>query len=76
MAALFNNIYTVDMPEYFSTIPSNTWHYTNGHGNAMGYRQYCDEICTVVDWIIRNNRSKFKYTAMINGDYDQLLLVG
>lgn len=70
MAALFTNIYTVDMPEYFPGNPSGTWHYTNGHGNAMGYREYCDEVSTVADWIIRHNRSKFKYTAMINGPYD------
>ena len=66
MAELFDNIYIVDMQKYFPNIPS--WHYTEGHGNAMGYKAYGDEVATVVDSIIRNNRDYFKYTSLIGTD--------
>lgn len=71
MATLFNNIYIVDMNKYFPTMPN--WHYTEGHGNAMGYMAYSQRIATITDWIIRNHREAFKYTSLINTDLNEYI---
>lgn len=68
MANIFDNIYVVDMAKYFPTFPS--WHYTQGHGNAMGYLAYSQRIATIVDYIIKTNREAFMYTSLILTNYD------
>lgn len=71
MAYIFNNVYPLDMHSFFPKRPA--WHYTEGHGNTMGYKQYGDEVATVADWIIRNNRNLFTYVAFINTQYQQYI---
>lgn len=66
MAEIFDDIYIIDMGKWAESMPS--WHYTQGHGNAMGYRNYANEISSYADWIIRNNREFFKYTSFIGTD--------
>lgn len=71
MPGLFSNTYLVDMAEYFPDMPD--WHYTEGHGNAMGYLAYSQRIATIADWIMRNNREWFMYTALIGTDLESYI---
>lgn len=73
MAEIFDDIYIIDMGKWAENIPS--WHYTQGHGNAMGYRTYGNEIATYADWIIRNNRNLFKYTSFIGTDIQDVAII-
>lgn len=67
MATIFNNIYVLDMAKERNKIPD--WHYTKGHGNALGYREYGAEIGTYANWIIMKNPLLFGYTQLINTQY-------
>ena len=67
MSTIFDNIYVLDMAKERSEIPD--WHYTNGHGNALGYREYGAEIGTYVDWMIKKNPTLFGYVQFINTPY-------
>jgi hypothetical protein len=69
MAEIFENVYILDMHEYFPEIPD--WHYTEGHGNIMGYLHYAKEIACCVDWVVRNNHDAFKYVQFIGTEYAQ-----
>lgn len=73
MAEIFDDIYIIDMGKWAESMPS--WHYTQGHGNAMGYRAYGNEIATYSDWIIRNNRNLFKYTSFIGTDIQDAAII-
>lgn len=46
-----------------------TGHYTNGHGNVLGYREYGAEIGTYVDWMINKSPTLFGYVQFINTPY-------
>ena len=72
MATVFDNVYVLDFETYYPLLESS-WEYTQGHGNAMGYLNYSWQIGTYVDWIIRNNRTDFKYVQFIGTDYDQYI---
>ena len=72
MAKIFTDIYIIDMGKW-GTVPS--WHYTQGHGNAMGYQALANEYMTYADWIIRNNRDYFKYTSFIGDTNLQSLAI-
>lgn len=67
MATIFDNIYILDMAKERPEIPD--WHYTNGHGNALGYGEYGAEIGTYVDWMIKKNPTLFGYVQFINTSY-------
>lgn len=67
MENIFDNVYVLDMYRYFPEIPD--WHYTEGHGNIMGYLWYAKELTCYVDWIVRNNPNKFKYVQFIGTEY-------
>ena len=71
MAEIFENVYILDMHEYFPEIPN--WHFTEGHGNIMGYLWYAKEIACYVDWIVRSNPEKFKYVQFIGTEYAQYI---
>ncbi len=72
MATIYSNVYILDFETYYPKLETS-WEYTQGHGNAMGYLNYSWQIGTYVDWIIRNNRSDFKYVQFIGTDYDQYI---
>ena len=72
MPTVFDNVYVLDFETYYPLLESG-WEYTQGHGNAMGYLNYSWQIGTFVDWIIRNNRTDFKYVQFIGTDYDQYI---
>ena len=67
MATIFDNIYVLDMAKQRPEIPD--WHYTNGHGNVLGYREYGAEIGTYVDWMINKSPTLFGYVQFINTPY-------
>lgn len=75
MVTLFNtyydntDVYYLDMAQYAP--PLDSWEYTNGHGNAMGYLNYSYQISSYVDYIIRNNKSDFKLVQFIGSPYVQ-----
>ncbi len=71
MAEIFDNVYVLDMYQYYRNIPE--WHYTEGHGNIMGYSWYAKELICYVDWIVRNNHDKFKYVQFIGTDKAQYI---
>lgn len=71
LAELFSNVYVLDMASYAP--PLESWEYTQGHGNAMGYLNYSHQISSYVDWIIRHNRNDFKYVQFINTDKEQYI---
>lgn len=70
MVNLFNtyynnsNVYLIDMETYCPTIETD-WEYSGGHGNAMGYLNYSYQVSSYTDWIIRHNKSDFKYVQFI-----------
>lgn len=75
MATIYSNVYVLDFETYYPTLETS-WEYTQGHGNAMGYLNYSWQIGTYVDYIIRNNRTDFKYVQFIGTDYDQYIPTG
>lgn len=72
MPSIFSNVYVLDFETYYPLLESS-WEYTQGHGNAMGYLNYSWQIGTYVDWIIRNNRTDFKYVQFIGTPYDEYI---
>lgn len=72
MATIFADVYILDFENHFPRLET-TWEYTQGHGNAMGYLNYSWQIGTYVDYIIRNNKSAFKYVQFIGTDYEQYI---
>ena len=67
MAHLFDNIFIIDAAKWFPQIPDG--HYTEGHGNAIGYSTYANEVATMANAIIDENRQYFKYTGLIGTEY-------
>ena len=72
MAQIYDDVYIIDMGKWADNIPS--WHYTQGHGNAMGYMAYGNEIATYVDWLINNNRNYFMYTSFIGTEVEKVAI--
>lgn len=72
MASIFTNVYILDFENYFPKLET-VWEYTQGHGNAMGYLNYSWQVGTYVDYIIRNNRTAFKYVQFIGTEYEQYI---
>jgi hypothetical protein len=69
IANLFaTNVYVLDMETYAP--PLESWEYTQGHGNAMGYLNYSYQIASYVDFLIRKNPSEFMYVQFIGTEYD------
>ena len=69
IANLFaTNVYVLDMEAYAP--PLESWEYTQGHGNTMGYLNYSYQISSYVDFLIRKNPSEFKYVQFIGTEYD------
>lgn len=56
-------VFCLEMDVYAPTIQSS-WEYSDGHGNAMGYLNYSWQVTSYVDWVIRHNRSDFKYVQL------------
>ena len=66
------NVYLLDIQKYVKDTPN--YHFTEGHGNTMGYLQYAYEVSSYVDYIIRKNPTDFKYVQFINTEYEEYIV--
>jgi len=71
MPTIFENVYLIDIYTYAPKfIDDWSSRYRLGyHLNAMGYQWEAWMYMTYIDWIIRNNYSKFKQVAFIGTNY-------
>ena len=72
MENIFDNVYVIDLQRYGLTIYQKIWQddtlvYAN-HMTATGYIVSAEHISTYIDYIIRNNLSKFKDVQFIGTD--------
>ena len=58
-----NDIFLLDINKYMKINLSNGDYDLRGHGSAMGYQYFGYVVNTYIDWIIRNNGSKFSNIA-------------
>lgn len=65
---LFDNTYVIDLYKYAPVYDDEfrSKYYSYGHMNAAGYQYTAYMFATYIDWIIRNNPSKFTYFVMEN----------
>lgn len=64
-----DNVYLIDLYTYLPSGYDVNGYMLNGHLSPMGYAYTAYVINTYIDWIIRNNGSAFRDTALIGTDY-------
>ena len=64
-----NNVFLLDMHEYAMDITQVSGYMSQGHPSAYGYAYMAALINTYIDYIIRNNKSKFLDVTLIGTDY-------
>ena len=75
IAAMFSNCYVIDTQTYCEpTLAEQTYfatYYKNGsHNNALGYLVRAKQLCSYIDWIIKNNIADFQNIMFIGTIYD------
>ena len=64
-----DNVYLIDLFTYLPSGYNVDGYMLNGHLSPMGYTYTAYMINTYIDWIIRNNGSAFRDTALIGTEY-------
>lgn len=66
----FEYLYVIDLRKYAPLHDDDfiSTYYCGGHLNAMGYLYTANQMCTYIDYIIRNNPKDFTQVAFIGKD--------